>query len=328
MPPPGEAGKLITMSYTRRAINLPIQDLRNCAESQRFRFFTRDPDPESGALPVVATTDLDRIDPAETELVWGHGVVDAAKPGDTSLVPALALIGANPLDLVRFALRTEGRAGAYGWEEQRRIAEYCERNRINLEAVCDLVDPDGDYTHNLERYRALSPELRSWVNRGVCDLRTAERITSIPKDRMRSIEFIMQRLSFSNRRRFLVMAQEVVRRDGAASLQDILGDSSSAGEGSGETPDAGEDSAAILERLRRVRYPEYSTFEATLERVNHEHLRGTGVRVDAPKNFEGGALTVSFSFSSPAELERRLRGAHRITEKSDELLGLLFGNDR
>lgn len=310
------------MSYTRRAINLGGAELRACAASPRFRFFSRDPDPWSGALPIVAVSRIDRItwtaegvgriDPAAADLVWGHGIVDATWTDDT--IPVLAVVGASPSELVQIAVRREGRSGGYGWEEQDRIAEYCRQNGVAPDAVRDLVDPGGDFMHHLERYRALAPEVRRWVDRGICDLRTAERIAGLPPDLMPAIERAGEGLSFSNRRRFLVMARDVLQRDGEAPVREIL--------------EAGENAAERLERLRRVRYPELSALETTLERVNREHLRGTGVRVEVPKNFEGGALTVSFPFSSTRELERRLRSADRIREKSDELLGLLFGNDR
>jgi len=319
----GEAGKLMPMSFARRAINLSVSNVRACARSGRFRFFSSDSDPESGAIPIVAVADAEQIggtpagdhhiDPAAAELVWGYRRVESLPDGDS--VPVLALVGAGPVELLRVALRTEGRSGEYGWEERRRIVEYCQVSGIAPEAVRDLVDPSGDFTQQVERYRTLTPELRRWVDRGMCDLRTAERLGALPAELMPAIENAGAGLSFSNRRRFLVMAQEVVRRDGPAPLAEIL-----RSESSGRADDR-------LKRLQELRYPMFSALEATLRRVNHDVLGGTGVRVEAPKNFEGGALTVTFSFSSRRELERRLRSAELIREKSDELLGLLFGNN-
>lgn len=315
------------MPYTRRACNFALANLVEQATTSRFRFFASPAEPDSSAVPVLALATESKIvstatgdqltDWDDAELIWGHGFVEAKEHDDAARCPVVVVIGADMGEQLRIALSSEGRSGAYGWEERRRIAEFCEQHRIPAGTVADLVDPSGDFIQHITHYRILSPVLRGWVEQGVCDLRTAERLAQVPTDLLKRLESTGDGLSFSNRRRYLVMAQEVLRRDGLDEATAVIADLARL-----DSP------SERIEALRRVRYPTLVRMEEQLSEVNRVTLRGSGVRVTAPKNFEGGGYTVSFTFSSNRELERRLRSADRLREVSDDLLGLLFGNDR
>lgn len=315
------------MPHSRRALTLSFGDLVEFARRGPFDLFASSPDHRSGHAPVIAFATEEQIESRsgcdrivermDVDLLWGHRLIESLVDRGVDCYPVIAVIGAAPSERLGIALATEGRRGSYGWGERLRIADHCATRGIDPADIADLVDTEADFFHQVAHYRELSLQLREWVERGICDLRTAQRLRALPTPLLEALESAGSALSFSNRRRYFVMAEELFRRDGrdaATALVERLASIDGAGE--------------RLEALRRVRYPAISAIEERVARIGREVLRGSGVTVSAPKNFEGGAYTVSFRFSSSRELERRLHAAERLMDHSDELLGLLFENDR
>jgi hypothetical protein len=280
------------------------------ARSDAFERFPEEiGDYDDERVPVIAD---------DVAIIWGRSIVERSveEPG-VGTIPAVALVTPKPIEMIRAALAMERRAGHYSIDEIARIVDICRSLGVATTEVVDLIAPDREIDERVSRYRALPDAIAALVTAGVCDLNTADRLATVPCDIVDRLACFVDRLSFSNRRRAFEYIVEITVRDGAPAVREMI-----------ERLAAIDDPKERLDTVRRVRYPTIAGFEARAERVRSRVLRGTGVRLDVPQNFEGDRYTVSFDFASTAQLERRVAALQRLVDESDGLLELLFGDDR
>jgi hypothetical protein len=250
-------------------------------------------------------------------LVWGGGLLDAALglPSAGSLSLPVDLLELSPQEELLAALAREGRCGAYSPEESFAVAREAIAATGNddefLEEVSLLVLGSGGLFALLQRLEALPKGRRALVEAGLVDLKTAERARSLPEEAAAAFPVLAASLSASGRRLALGWLDDICLHEGlsGAAAAVLISEVTSASE--------------PLAALRARRYPELSAMEGDFARIAKESLGGSGLKLEAPPNFEGSGFGLSFQFSSKAELERRLASAGRLTERADELLSLL-----
>ncbi len=302
------------MRPDQRILSLSPEEVQHLLARNDLDLFEREFDPESCLLPIVSFENLDeRAEDHRPVLVWGRHLID---PTLTIKTFVIVVISANATDRIRLALATERRVGAYSWEEKRRILEYCEVNAVDTAAISELVDRDADFVRLSRRFGALPDAMRTWVMQGICDLKTAELVAGMPASLYEELEGASRGMSYSNRRRFFSYADQIGRRDGWDVLASVIGrlkNSTSPGD--------------RLDIIVKTRYPVVSTLERRVAAVSTVALAQSGVTLEPPRNFEGGRYTVTFEFSSDADLTRRLAAAGRLQEHMDELMAILYGDD-
>ncbi len=264
----------------------------------------------------------------ETAGAWGLG------PGPIVVWgwPLLRLVGKSggdsvyaherpldPREALLLALALEGRTGGYSWEEMHRIVAYCERFALDVDPeVSRAAAGDGGLVFRVERYRALPPLLRGALDRGEIDAKTAEALGPPATGGNRrdgvlgKLLSAGEGLSHSNRRKLLLIARELLvsRRLDAGELSRLV-------EATAGAPEE------LLSQLRALRYPELTGMVEQLNRFTEEHLRGTGVRLEAPANFEGRRFTASFDFADSSEYSTRLAALGRAGDRLEAILDLL-----
>jgi hypothetical protein len=249
-------------------------------------------------------------------LVWGSPLLDVAlglPPPPSASLPVERL-ELSPQDELLGALAREGRCGTYTAEENFQIARAAlaiDLGEQFLEEVSILALGSGGLFALLSRLESLPEKRRALVETGLVDLKTAERARSLPEEAASAFPVLAGSLSASGRRLVLGWLDDLCLHDGLSgpSAAALVAEVAAAPE--------------PLEALRARRYPELSAMEASFARIARESLAGSGLKLEAPPNFEGPGFGLSLSFSSRAELERRLASAGRLTERADELLALL-----
>jgi len=293
--------------------------------------------------PLPIAVDRDDLPEVLRTLLWGWGVVARLGPPRGSEVAATSRTHAAEAAEVRtqpFAgdakaavhllLALEGRAGAYGLEEQRRLVELLDAaGVVPDEETNRLVTGGKPFAPAVRRYVGLPPVLQEMVAGERLDLKTAERLRAFPSAAVAAGERTAG-LSFSNRRRFFTMLWEIAQRDalGDEELAAVVAEVSGAGAGGafgGEarraTPLSPDEDP--LSALRRRRYPTLSSLEVRFEEISARALAGSGVRLSPPPNFEGSRFTVEFTFDSRRELEKRVEAISALEDEVDELFSLL-----
>ncbi len=238
----------------------------------------------------------------------------------------------GPKQALLLALALEARPGGYSWREMDRIVAFCDRFAVEIDSETSrAVIGDGGLAYRIERYRALPALLRGALDQGEIDIKTAEGLESLAsKDSaandsaseavataevLEGLLSVGGALSHSNRRKLLTIARELLlsRRLEAREILAIIEAKSGAPRGSEE----------ILRELRRRRYPELTSMTEQLEGFAAEHLKGSGVRLEAPPNFEGRRFSVSFDFADAREFSGRLAALRRAEENLEDILDLL-----
>jgi hypothetical protein len=254
-------------------------------------------------------------------LVWGGCLLDAALGLGAARSVALPVerLELSPQEELLAALAREGRCGAYAPEEGFAIARAAIARAALaigsdpdfLEEVSILVLGSGGLFALLPRLDALPEGRRALVETGLVDLKTAERARSLPEEAAAAFPSLAASLSASGRRLALGWLDDICLHEGISgpAAAGLVAEAASA-------PDP-------LAALRERRYPELSAMEANFARIAKESLGGSGLKLEAPPNFEGSGFTLSLQFSSGAELARRLASASRLTERADELFSLL-----
>jgi hypothetical protein len=277
----------------------------------------RDVDGELPALrPAIVTTE---------RLIWGFAYeslfADQGYPRETPIIRVSGDL--SRCELIQLALKAENRTGRYLWREIEGVVDLCagaegrsesdENEDPHREIPSDLlslIDTERDVRPSLSVFRRLSKELRTAVDSGGVDLRTAESVTPEMVAIVGELLALTDGASFSERRQIIRMTGEVVRlRDGEVSVIDEL---------------RGRNPAEILAVLRRILRPETNRIEEEVDRFRQRYTRGTGVNVALPKNLEGDYIEVSFRARSEQEFLRRIRTLDAMKETVDDLVGLLF----
>jgi hypothetical protein len=287
--------------------------------------------------PLPIAVNRDDLPEVLRTLLWGWAVVARLGRRGTEVAATSQMHAADRAEVrtqpfagdaraaVHLLLALEGRAGAYGLEEQRRLVELLDAaGVVPDEETNRLVTGGKPFAPAVRRYVGLPQVLQDMVAGERLDLKTAERLRAYPVTAAAAGERTAG-LSFSNRRRFFTMLWEIAQRDALG--DDELSVVVSEAAGAGATKEGGTASANPdrdpLPALRKRRYPTLSTLEARFEEISGRALAGSGVRLSPPPNFEGSRFTVEFTFDSRRELEKRVEAISELEDEVDELFSLL-----
>ena len=246
------------------------------------------------------------------ELIWGFHILRTAGAAGT---PELTCTDIDECGIATLllALELENRTGDYSWEEQHSIALLA----AELEPGGEASDPlslaasgDRGFLSRISRYSSLPPHLKDLVNIGTLDIKTAERIVTLPAEVCEAV--VRSGLfSFSKLRIFLVSLFEIGMRDSLSSedLHELAGKLLSV-----EDPPA---------EIFKIKNPGLTKLTESFETIKSKHLADTGVSLEAPRYFEGDTFKLSFTFSARKELERKIEAIARLKGSYDELEELL-----
>ena len=274
--------------------------------SRRFDVFDTSVgyDPEllaAGLFPPLAVSGGD--------LVWGFRILKSGSEAGLEEFPAVEIDGPGKL---LSALKLENRAGGYSAKEQRTI--YSLALELGEDEDPDLislaVSGNRGFFTRMKRYERLPGYLTEGIDGGRLDIGTAEKITGLPQSVCKRV-VAGHGLSFSHVRRFLVYLDEIRNRDDMReeSLLKLVEELLSAGDPVAE--------------ICKIRNPGLANFTRKFEGVRDRYTRNTGIRLEAPDNFEGDGFTVSFSFSTKNELKRKIGTLEKLGEGCEELEELL-----
>ena len=217
--------------------------------------------------------------------------------------------------MLELALLSENRAGSYSFGEKERMMNLLSWPESMDSYIVSLIEghEHEGFVTIMKEYESMDGALKQLIDDRTVDLKTALAIRSLPTDIFDL--FCRQRqelsLSFSRTRMLLTFFHESVERD-------ALGDAEAVSEF--RTLLMEKDP---VEAARRLRYPQLTSLEDRFEKIRNMTVEGTGIRLDPPPFFEGGRYTLSFSFGSGKELERKVNQSSRIGEKVNELFDLL-----
>ncbi len=243
------------------------------------------------------------------ELIWGFRILDGAEKSGLEALPAVEISGKGRL---LCALKLENRSGEYSWKE--RLAIYSLAMELgddeNRDAVSLAVSGNRGFFSLMSRYKKLPDYLTAGVNDGKLDLGIAEKVATLPKAACELV-FSSTSLSFSRLRALLINLAEIQQRDALSDDRLIAL--------TAELLDSGDPAAAA----GRIRNPQLSLLTRRFEAIKAKYTRHTGVNLQAPLYFEGDAYTVSFSFSTGTELQRKMRTLEKLEDGCSELEDLL-----
>jgi len=283
---------------------LPLSEFASF--SRRFHIFEQGPGYDDALL---AEGLFPPLPVCGDDLVWGFAILSAAERAGLDELPVVDIPNRGSL---LSALKLENRSGRYSWTEKLAIAAICEEQGENedRDAISRAVSGNSGFFSRIERYRKLPGYLASRVNEKKIDLGIAEKISALPETAC-DLVFSASGLSFSQTRGFLVNLAEIRLRDAltddgvTALAKDTL---------------ASTDPAAALGRMRN---PGLSELTDRFKQITTKYTNGTGVSLEPPEFFEGDAYTLSFTFSTGSELERKRKVVEKIEGICDQLEDLL-----
>ncbi len=248
-------------------------------------------------------------------LVWGFRILESLGAAGNAAVRTVRLSD-DPAEAIAAALKLEDRKDAYTWEEKAGISDLVDRFGLSepeKRRIERLVQTQGSFLAALNQYRPLPAELKSLVEEGSVDLKTARTVRDLPGEAVSRLERLTAGLSFSRRRELFVLFNEIVIRDAPE------------GEEISEFLSRVEEAADPVETVRRARFPELEALEESFAVFKESLLGGSGIELRAPKNFEGSRFSVSFSFETDRQLDRILDTLKTLRGNTDELYRLLYG---
>ncbi len=252
-------------------------------------------------------------------LAWGFPLLKAARAAGLDRLACRDLQGTGRAELLALALRLEDRAGAYRWSEKQALLGFARVSGFSLDGLAPLIEgrAEARLEERIAQFAGLPPALQRMVDQGELDLRAAVEVRELPEQVLNAAA--ESRLSFSERREFLQLLQEIGGRDRLFGTQ--LGElaQSALALRRGATQ-AGQEA---LSALRERRSPLQADLRRRWASLEQELLSGSGVSLRPPPFFEGDSLQVSFSFRTRAGLGRRLRALDRVEERCGELLSFL-----
>ena len=71
------------------------------------------------------------------------------------------------------------------------------------------------------------------------------------------------------------------------------------------------------------RYPLLKALEKDFSIYTEKYLKGSGIQLKPPANFEGGSYSAQFSFKSEKQLSGIIKNLEKIRNTSDEIFRLL-----
>jgi hypothetical protein len=252
-------------------------------------------------------------------LAWGFPLLKAARAAGLEHLACRRLQGLGRDTLLALALRLEDRAGSYRWSEKQALLGFARASGFSLDGLAPLIEGRDEprLEERIDRFAGLTPALRRMVEQGELDLRAAAEVRELPEQALR--EATQSRLSFSERREFLQLLQEIGGRERLSGAE--LGELARSALASGQA--AARAGQKALSALRERRAPLQADLRRRWEALERELLSGSGVSLSPPPFFEGDRLQVSFSFRTRAGLVRRLKALDRVEERCEELLSFL-----
>ena len=252
-------------------------------------------------------------------LVWGFALLKAARAAGLERLACRDLPGLRRAELLELALRLEDRAGSYRWSEKQALLGFARASGFSLEELAPLIEgrEEPRLEERIGQFAGLPPALRRMVEHSALDLRAAVEVRELPEQALEAAE--QSRLSFSERREFLRLLQEIGGRERLSGTQLEELAATALASGRGEAQDARE----ALSALRERRSPLLADLRRRWTALERGLVSASGVALEPPPFFEGDSIRVSFSFRTRAALSRRLKALGRVEEHSDELLSFL-----
>ena len=285
---------------------MPVKDLLESPGD--FDYF-----PDAPALnPELVRAGLHRPLVVNTAtVVWGHGILKVAGDLELSVLPCVEVSG-DPESLFVLSLQIENRQDLYSWREKDALCRFAEDHGIDSagEEVLSLVQSSGSFAIQVGQFRSLGPELQAMVEDRRLDLRSAVRVRDLPGAAIVAIA-ARPDLSLSRVRQVLGLLLEIRRRDSLAEDALLV---------KLEEAFASKD---LVAELRDQRYPELGSMRKQFLEIRGRLIRGSGLSLEAPENFEGNAFRVGMAFKNSQDIRRGIVALERIAEGSDELFELL-----
>lgn len=187
----------------------------------------------------------------------------------------------------------------------------------DIATIGSILLGGGDRLAVVQRVAALPSPWRDAVIAERIDLKTAERAQQLDQRIAARLLEAVAPLSASRRRLAVGFFEELVRRDGLTeSQQDQL-------LGTAAEPDS-RSAEDLFARLSAARFPERTQMLKDLAGFEARFLKGSGVQLAVPENFEGDSIGLSFRWKSREQFRKRLATLRSLEDHLDELLGLLF----
>ncbi len=235
---------------------------------------------------------------------------------EVSLLPVILVTVATPEELLSAALLAEGRRNDYRWDEIDRIFRMAGEidESGGASTIYHAVDDRRDVSELLTRYRRLPGVLQKPLSDGLIDIRTAELVPETLLSRWSQLFGLTEGVSFSERRQIIRLVADFVR-SGRMRAEDVPAEFS------------GMSGSGILGMLRRRRYPTALRLDEELQSFRNRHLRGKGITVSFPANYEGDYLEFAFRARSGRELQQHIRSLQTVEAQVNELVELLLADN-
>ncbi|MFQ3621193.1 MAG: hypothetical protein SNJ78_09670 [Spirochaetales bacterium] len=206
-------------------------------------------------------------------------------------------------------LSLENRKDRFSWHELESLLLFMQDNSIALsfEEISQYLLSEGRF-QRVEQFTRLPEVLKILVDKGKIDLKTAERVRSLPNSTLRVLEPLLEKISFSEARISLSRFYEISRRDQLEEKEAVR-----LAETLVKHPNP-------LQFLYQYRYPQIHRLEQILHHTIHPLIKGSGIKLQPPENFEGSRFTLEFSFENKNQLIRKIEVLNKLTEKIDELV--------
>ncbi len=250
---------------------------------------------------------------ADELVLWGWSVIRVAESLELDELPVIYFEGSLE-DEYATALRLEARTDRFTFRERELLYNGAVTDQITEKAFEHLLGPkiasDGSFVSVTRRFAALDRTLKNAVADGLIDLKSAERVSTVPPQAIeRSLaSAVFRALSFSRRRHLFGLLAEIANREPERLAQIV---------------DAALESGSPEKYLTERRYPRLTEHLNRFEKCRGEIEHGSGLRIHAPEYFEGASYRLEIPFRSKEELVERLGRARKVEGFCDELFSLL-----
>ena len=248
-------------------------------------------------------------------LIHGFSILEKAKEVKIKQLNVIELPVKTKKEILYLCLKYESNPGKYSWIEIEKMISFLgEYNTID-EKIIRLISGHEDslFHEKVNIYKGFSESLKKLVGENILDFKTAMKISHLPDD----FFFIFSqynkknKLSFSERKIFLLAIDEIIRRDDVPKPEAVRMCKNLL---SKKNP---------IDAVRKLRYPELSELYRKLQAIKDEYINRSGIKLCEPPFFEGSSFEIRFSFQSKKQLKKQIKVLENLMEKADELLALL-----
>lgn len=292
--------------------HIPVAELRRLPQPLRFLEESNAPTPEAIRRELYQPPVLAVLE-GERSLIWGVETLRRADSAGVSELWCREFPELNRLEAAGASLAAENRPGRWELRELAGLVSYLRKDTDVLEeSLRELIDgPKRGLLDQARKAAALDEPIRGMVLSGALTLRHGEELSELPNSLVEAVAEALDTGSFSTRREIVQMSVELYKRHAEehpemeATIRGALGSRDPRGE------------------LYTLRYPSYTAAREELDRFRNRQLKGSGVRLEEPPNFEGDSFSFVIPFSTPEELERRLESARRAASEIGTITELL-----